>query len=731
MDAHKEILKTIIESVKEVYNVDISKQEKLILSKLEDPKDVTVPGLTLPCFILTKFIKPKEKKVDFKSFVETIAKSLHSCIEKKLKDSKCFKQVSVTGPYLNFSFTSWYLGQLIQLLRDNNLRDVLPEQQERIMIEYSQPNTHKVFHVGHMRNASLGMSLVKMFEFMKYKVVAVNYIGDVGAHIAKCLWYYLRFYPKKNDNIDNIEDNIPKGMSHIEFLGDCYSKACVELDFTRWTKFPFPGWITTKVLKVEEHPKEKKWLVAKVTDGKKEYTVVSGGKGFKENDIVAYAPVGSVKGGRTVGTIDKKGVVSEGCILSEKELTVSDNNDKIYVFPPETKVGDELTEIGRKKDIDLPPEIKIADEMKKRKKEVNDILKRMEEKEPEITKLWKITRDWSINDFKEIYKWTDCRFDYYFHESDVGDESKQMVLDLYEKGVLKKSEGTIGIDLGKKLGWCMLLTSAGNGLYATKDLALAKRKFEEFKIDRSIYVVDMGQTLHFQQVFATLEKIGFKQAKKCYHLAYGLVTLPEGKMSSRKGTIIPFSALKKQLINSIMEQYLNKYLSNPDWTKAEINEAARRIAVAVIKYGMLKQDTSSDIVFDLKEWTAKTGNTGPYLMYAYARTRAILRRVGFTEEDKKLIDYTLLTHEKEIILLGAMNQFIPTVKRAVEQYKPHIICGYLYDLCKEFSRFYENVDVKNSPTPALKATRLALVDAFGLLVKQGLDLLGIQTLERM
>jgi arginyl-tRNA synthetase len=423
-------------------------------------------------------------------------------------------------------------------------------------------------------------------------------------------------------------------------------------------------------------------------------------------------------------------------ILSEKELELSDQKDKIYIFPADTPLGQEITEVTRYENIELPQEVKIADEIVKRNSQVKEVLRQMEEKNQDMIKLWAITREWCLQDFREIYKWVGCRFDHYFHESDVGEESKQLVIDAYNQGILKKSDNAIGADLGKQLGFVVLLTSAGTGLYATKDLSLAKKKFQEFNIDRSIYVVDASQSLHFQQVFKTLELLGFKQASKCYHLAYGLVILPDGKMSSRKGNIIYFSQLRKLLMDKIDKEFMQKHREASEegehtWTEEEIQEATRKIAIATIKYGMLNQDNAKDIVFDLNEWCARTGNTGPYLMYAYTRTRAILRKIPLTDAEKQLVDYNLLTDDSERKVLTLLSYFSDTATKAAETYRPQVMCIYLYNLAKMFSRMYEKVPVKHAPTPALKATRLRLVEATGLVLQKGLNLLGIETVERM
>ena len=181
----------------------------------------------------------------------------------------------------------------------------------------------------------------------------------------------------------------------------------------------------------------------------------------------------------------------------------------------------------------------------------------MEEKDPELSKVWEETKQWSMDDFKEIYRWLDIHFDHDFYESDVDEEGRQMVLEGEKNGTFIRSEGAIGIDLEtENLGFFMLLKSDGNTLYSTKDLALARRKFDQFSVDRSVYVVGAEQTLHFKQVFATLNRMGYSQAERCYHLPYALVMLPSGKMSSREGNVILFSDMRNQLRDYILDGLL-------------------------------------------------------------------------------------------------------------------------------------------------------------------------------
>jgi len=221
--------------------------------------------------------------------------------------------------------------------------------------------------------------------------------------------------------------------------------------------------------------------------------------------------------------------------------------------------------------------------------------------------------------------------------------------------------------------------------------------------------------------------LGFENAKKCYHLAYGRVDGKDGKMSSRAGNAILFPQMKDLLVQKIKTEFLSKYEN--EWPQDEIEETARRITVATIKYGMLNQDNNKNIIFDLDEWSSRTGNTGPYLLYAYARIQSILRETS--EIELKNIDHSSLQEEAEKKLLRQMGQFHRTVAKSTFQYEPHILCIYLFNLAKNFSTFYSQCSVLKAPTPELQKARLALVKATAELLKKGLNLLGIQTVERM
>jgi arginyl-tRNA synthetase len=670
---------------------------------LESPKDPTHGDLALPCFTLAKSLRrpPPALAGELAGAVAT---------------TSLIARVNPVGPYLNFFLNKAMLAhELLPTILGGTYLAPRTSKSDRVMVEYSQPNTHKAFHVGHVRNASLGDSLTRLFEWCGHTTIPVNYIGDEGAHVAKCLWLYRR------------SKETPPAHHRGEFLGRFYSQAVTLLDLGSLTTKPFPGVIAARVGTVDVHPKEAKWSVLRLDIPGNTVTVVTAGQGAAPNDIVPYVPVGVEFNGKIVGQVDKGGVISTGMVLSELEYAESADNLKLAQLPPTTPLGTSVVELGRIAGA-VPEGRSVLAELNQREQEVSAILQGLEKPDPEIHALWKETKQWSMEEYHEVYRWLNCRFDHYFYESEFGEAGKEIARDFQKRGLLIDSAGAVGADLTTYgLGFCILIKRDGTANYATRDLALARKKFEQYKIDRSIYVVDDQQTHHFKQVFKVLELAGYAQVQKCFHLAYAQVVLPSGKMSSRKGSVIYFSELQERLLNRINSEFLDKYKG--EWPAEEIATAAHRIALATMRYGMLNQAADTKIVFDLEAWTNKSGNTGPYMMYAYARIRSIMRELGAL--DPTTANYDLLTHETEQAVILELTRYHEVVEQSLTAYSPHILAGYTYELAKAFSRMYQHCSVVNAETPDLKLARASLVESVGRVLKHGLSLLGIETIERM
>lgn len=554
-----------------------------IYSLLTVPPESKMGDLAFPCFTLAKIRRQSPVQV---------AESLRSSFP---ADSS-YQSVQAFGPYLNFTFTAGILGQelISEWIRPRTFKSLLKDNSVKTMIEFSQPNTHKELHVGHMRNACLGDALVKMHRYLGHNIVSSTFPGDVGTHVAKCLWY-LKYH---NNEPIPIED---RG----QWLGKMYSLAHIKL---------------------------------------------------------------------------------------EDELD----------GPHESKNREQLTEI----------------------------LKQLEAKKGEFFDLWLETKQWSLELMKKVYEWAEISFDQWYWESDVDSASVEYVKKLFQENKLEKSSGAIGMNLeADKLGFCLLLKSDGTGLYATKDLELARRKFQDHNIQKNIYVVDVRQELHFKQVFKVLEKLGFPQAKDCYHLKYNFVELPDGPMSSRKGNIVPLMDLVQKMESMVKEKYLDRYQG--EWTENEINLVARQVAQGAIKYGMLRMDTNKKIVFDMEEWLKIDGESGPFIQYSLARVNSLCKKLNWEVISKGPINWSVLNHPAERALMQTVLYFDDQVISATENHKPHLLCTFLYEAAKKFNYFYHECSIAQAESEEIKNARLALSAAIRNILTSGLRLLGIPAPERM
>lgn len=351
--------------------------------------------------------------------------------------------------------------------------------------------------------------------------------------------------------------------------------------------------------------------------------------------------------------------------------------------------------------------------------------------DPEVRELWGRTRQWSLDELDEVLRMLGAEIDVYFFESEVDQEAKQIVEELIELGVAEdeRPDGPVLVKIDEQLGLkvekyrtMVLLRRDGTTLYSAKDLALAKRKFETYQVDRSIYVVDVRQTLHFQQVFKILELWGFPQAAKCHHVAYGFVTLPEGAMSSRLGNVVLFLDVAQEAQRRVSEIIAEK---NPELTGARRSEVARQVGLGALTYALISVDNTRDITFDWDAALSFDGQSAPYIQNAHVRANSILRKAGSTPESASL-DYELLPLEADLIDLLA--RFPDTVQRAAAEYRPLQISNYVYELAKTWHAFYHAVPVIQSEH---REPRLRLTAATRQTLANGLRLLAIEAPDAM
>jgi arginyl-tRNA synthetase len=386
-----------------------------------------------------------------------------------------------------------------------------------------------------------------------------------------------------------------------------------------------------------------------------------------------------------------------------------------------------------------PKENESAEEKAQREAydtERREMLRKWDAGDPAIRALWLETREWSLAEFREILSMLDIEMDEWFFESEVDEPSKAIVKELLERGIAEDERaegGPVIVKIDEKLGLekekyrtAVILRSDSTTLYLTKDLALAKVKFEQYKVDRSIYVVDNRQSLHFQQAFKILELWGFPQAEKCYHLAYGFVSLPEGAMSARKGRV----ALFKDVADEAERRALAAMTANtPEMSNTQRIQVARQIGLGALAYTMLSVDNNKDIVFDINEALSFDGRTAPYIQNAYVRANSILRKAGGMPSEEVVFNHKLDSHEVELIDL--ISRFPATVEQAALEYRPLVVATFVYDLANTFHSFYHSVPVIQAKSAEIQAARLRLVAAAKQVLENALRLLVIRTPEVM
>jgi len=356
-----------------------------------------------------------------------------------------------------------------------------------------------------------------------------------------------------------------------------------------------------------------------------------------------------------------------------------------------------------------------------RLEQVQEIHKKIEQRDPKYLKAWKQGVKDSIIYFKKIYQDLEVKFNKTYFDSQYISPGKSIVSSLLKKRIAEKSEGAILIDLEKyNLHKVLVLKSDQTSLYITKDLAMAIDRIKKYKIDKLVYITGSEQKLHFQQLFKILELYGFKQARKCYHLSYELVRLPEGRMASRKGKVITYSEIKKELLSKI-EKEVDKRHKN--WDNKRKGKAIKTIFSSAIKFDLIKQGPEKIIIYSTDKATELEGDTGPYIQYTHARICSILRK----EKPSKLTIGDLQTKEENDLVLK-LSGFPETVNKAAREYKPHLIANYLIELSRQFNEFYHKIPVLQSKE---KQDRLLLIKAVKQVISNGLGLLAIMAPEEM
>ncbi|MBC6401825.1 MAG: arginine--tRNA ligase [Ekhidna sp.] len=487
----------------------------------------------------------------------------------------------------------------------------LPSNGEKVMVEFSSPNTNKPLHLGHLRNNFLGDSSARILNACGYEVLKVNLVNDRGVHICKSMLAY-----QKSGNGETPEST---GLKGDHLVGKYY----VEFD-----------------------------------------------KRYKE---------------------EVSELVSQG------------------VSPEEAK--------------------KQAPSVK----EVQEVLQKWESGDKEIVALWERMNNWVYEGFDKTYKTMGIRFDRMYKESNTYLSGKEVIEEGLEKGVFfKKENGSVWVDLTEEgLDEKLVLRADGTAVYMTQDMGTCDMKHKDFSFDKSVYVVGNEQDYHFRVLFAIMKKLGRSYAEGLYHLSYGMVDLPSGKMKSREGTVVDADDLLREMFDTA-EQHTKTLGKTEGMSDKEANKLYSILGLGALKYFLLKIDPKKRMLFNPKESVEFQGHTGPFIQYTHARIAAILRRANSLEMDGGFdVDKVHQINRREIDLIYRISGFENVILEAGRDYSPAIIAQYAYDLAKDYNGFYQEIPIFNEESKEMIRFRIVLSSVTGRIIKKAMGLLGIEVPERM
>ena len=488
----------------------------------------------------------------------------------------------------------------------------LPSNGQKVMVEYSSPNTNKPLHLGHLRNNFLGYSVAQLLKASGYEVVKANLVNDRGIHICKSMVAYQHF--------GNGETPATSGLKGDHLAGKYY------------------------VLFDSHYKEQQKELVA---------------AGLSEDEAKKNAPL----------------------LLQAQEM-----------------------------------------------------LRLWEDQDPEIITLWNKMNGWVYAGFNSTYQRMGVDFDITYYESNTYLLGKDIVEEGLGKGVFfKKENGSVWVDLTEEgLDEKLVLRGDGTSVYITQDMGTADLKYQDHKINKSVYVVGNEQDYHFDVLFKIMRKLGRSYGPGLYHLSYGMVDLPTGKMKSREGTVVDADELMEEMVATAAHH--TKELGKIEgFTETQARELYEMLGMGALKYFLLKVDPKKRMLFNPQESIEFQGNTGPFIQYSHARIAAILRKaeqIGVNLSAESFANLTELA-ETESTLIQLLNDFERRIKVAAEDYSPAILAQYLFDLAKEYNRFYAELPIFHEKDQQLQAFRVALSLQTAKTIKRGMSLLGIQVPERM
>ena len=519
---------------------------------------------------------------------------------------------NVVKGFLNLVLNERVWVDLFEQIYSNPSFGQLPSNGQKVMVEYSSPNTNKPLHLGHLRNNFLGYAVAEILKANGYEVIKANLVNDRGIHICKSMVAYQHF--------GNGETPESSGLKGDHLAGKYY------------------------VIFDQEYKKQIKVLVA---------------AGQTEEEAKKNAPI----------------------LLEAQEM-----------------------------------------------------LRKWEAGDEEVVTLWKTMNAWVYAGFDASYKKMGVDFDKFYYESDTYLLGKDIVEEGLSKGVFfKKENGSVWVDLTDEgLDEKLVLRGDGTSVYITQDMGTADLKYKDFGLDKSVYVVGNEQDYHFDVLFKIMRKLGRPYGPGLYHLSYGMVDLPTGKMKSREGTVVDADDLMQEMIDTA-EQHTKELGKIEGFSEDQAKELYEILGLGALKYFLLKVDPKKRMLFNPQESIEFQGYTGPFVQYSHARIAAILRKaeqLGVKYQESQFSGITALA-ESETALIQILNDFERKIKMAGEDYSPAVIAQYLFELAKEYNRFYAELPIFHEKDQEILKFRVALSAQTAKTIKKGMSLLGINVPERM
>ncbi len=663
----------VAQAVKSLYELEIeADQIQLQKTKKEFEGDLTV--------VIFPFVKAARKSP------EQTGQQIGEYLQ---QNNPMVSAFNVIKGFLNLSISkSYWLETLNQIHKDKEYgKTAVTENSGLMMIEYSSPNTNKPLHLGHIRNNLLGFSIAEIQKANGWKVVKTNIVNDRGIHICKSMLAWKIWGKNETPESSGLKGDHLVGKYYV--LYNKKTKKQFKTYKHYWANANIPH--NLKLLK-DYSPSEIKSFVASTWEfieskwSDKEYK-------FEDDYLFGL-----------------KKVESE---IPSLEFLSKYSDKKVIVHYLITRIRRQL----QKSYIARAQKMLLA----------------WENNDPEVRKLWETMNGWVYAGFDKTYKQLGVDFDKIYYESETYLEGKSKVEEGLASGAFyRREDGSVWADLtGDGLDEKLLLRADGTSVYMTQDIGTAKLRYDDYPINKMVYVVGNEQNYHFQVLALLLDKLGFEWGKSLVHFSYGMVELPEGKMKSREGTVVDADDLMEEMIESAREtsQELGK-LDN--CTPEEIESIVCMVGLGSLKYFILKVDPRKNMTFNPKESIDFNGNTGPFIQYTHARIKSVLRKAIEQNIDfSKVVDVQQNISEKESYLVQLLTEYPAVVRQAGDEFSPALIANYIYDLVKEYNQFYHDFTILKEENPNTKQFRLVMSESIASVIKSGMNLLGIDVPERM